>query len=141
MITRLRKRNETLTNEQEQYKGALRTLNGEVKELREKLEEEGCQRKKEQETKVTVEKELMTLLEQVETARADAVNEYKASQPFIDFCTGYYGDGFEDCLQQVKSLYLDLDLSKVTLDDPLPSTPTGDSIRRKPTTPPSQRRF
>lgn len=141
MITRLRKRNETLTNEQEQYKGALRTLNGEVKELREKLEEEGCQRKKEQETKVTVEKELMTLLEQVETARADAVNEYKASQPFIDFCTGYYGDGFEDCLQQVKSLYLDLDLSKVTLDDPLPSTPTSDSIRRKPTTPPSQRRF
>nr|POF23756.1 hypothetical protein CFP56_13693 [Quercus suber] len=30
VISRLRKRNETLTNEQEQYKGAFRTLNKEV---------------------------------------------------------------------------------------------------------------
>ena len=41
MITRLRKRNETLTDEQEKYNKALRTLNNEVKELREKLEEKG----------------------------------------------------------------------------------------------------
>ena len=41
VIASLRKRNETLTDEQKQYKGALRTLNTEVKELREKLEEVG----------------------------------------------------------------------------------------------------
>ena len=41
VIARLRKHNGTLTDEQEQYKGALHTLNTEVKELREKLEEEG----------------------------------------------------------------------------------------------------
>ena len=41
MITRLRKRNETLTDEQEKYNEALRTINNEVKELREKLEEKG----------------------------------------------------------------------------------------------------
>ena len=42
LIARLHKRIKILTNEQEQYKGAVRTLNQEVKDLREKLEEEGC---------------------------------------------------------------------------------------------------
>ena len=41
VIACLCKRNRTLTNEQEQYKEAFRTLNKEVKELRKKLEEEG----------------------------------------------------------------------------------------------------
>ena len=39
VINRLRKRNEMLTNEQDQYKEALRTLNKEVTELNEKLKE------------------------------------------------------------------------------------------------------
>ena len=64
----------------------------------------------------------------METARADAVNEYKASQPFIDFCGGYYGEGFEDCLKQVKFLYPHLDFSKVTMDKPLPSTPANNIV-------------
>ena len=42
VISRLRKCNETLTNEQDQYKDALRTLNKEVTELNEKLKEETC---------------------------------------------------------------------------------------------------
>ena len=56
VIARLRKRNKTLTDEQEQYKDALRTLNKEVKELREKLKEEGRQKKNEQKAKAIVEK-------------------------------------------------------------------------------------
>ena len=52
----MRKHNKTLTDEQEQYKDALRTLNKEVKELREKLEEEGRQKKNEQKAKAIVEK-------------------------------------------------------------------------------------
>ena len=56
VIARLRKRNKTLTDEQEQYKDALRTLNKEVKKLREKLEEEGRQKKNEQKAKAIVEK-------------------------------------------------------------------------------------
>ena len=60
--------------------------------------------------------------------RADAVIEFKASQSFIDSCAVYYGDGFEDCLKQVKFFYPYLDLSKVTMDDPLPSTPASDTI-------------
>ena len=41
VITCLYKRIKNLIDKQEQYKGALRNLNQEVKELREKLEEEG----------------------------------------------------------------------------------------------------
>ena len=50
-----------------------------MKELREKLEEEGCQKKKEQKAKEVVKKELTALLGQVEMAKADAVKEFKAS--------------------------------------------------------------
>ena len=66
-----------MTDGQEKYKSALRTLNQEVKELKEKLEEESHQRKKDLEAKETVEKELATLLGQVETAKADVVKEFK----------------------------------------------------------------
>ena len=63
----------------------------------------------------------------METTRADAVAEFKASQPYIDSCAVYYSNGFENCLKQVKSIYLHLDLSKVTMDDLLPLTPAGDT--------------
>ena len=55
----------------------------------------------------------------METARADAMKEFKASQPFIDSYAIHYGDGFKDCIKQVKSIYRHLDLSKVTMDDSL----------------------
>ena len=79
VIAHLYKCIEFLTDEEEQYKGAIRSLNEEVKNLKGKLQEEGRQRKSEQEAKEKVNKELTTLLEQVETARVDAINEYKAS--------------------------------------------------------------
>ena len=53
--------------------------------------------------------------------------KFKASQPYIDSCAIYYSNGFENCLKQVKSIYLHLDLSKVTMDDLLSLTPTGDT--------------
>ena len=70
----------------------------------------------------------MALLGQVEMAKADTMIDFKASQPFIDSCAVYYKDGFKDYLKQVKSIYPYLDLSKVSMDDPIPSTPTGDKI-------------
>ena len=78
MISHLRKRNETLTNEQDQYKDTLRTLNKEVMELTEKLREETHQQEEEQKAKATLEKELMAFLGQVEMAKADAAIEFKA---------------------------------------------------------------
>ena len=122
VISHLRKRNETLTNEQDQYKDAFFTLNKEVRDLNEKLKEETHQWKKAEEAKASMEKELMAHFKQVEMARTDAIVEYKASQPFNDACTIYYGEGFNNCLKKVGSVYPDLDFSRVNMDKPL-STP------------------
>ena len=121
VVTQVRKHNTNLMNEQEQYKETLCTLHGELKETREKLEEAGCQKEK-------LQGKLLTLRWQVEKAEADAIMEFKASQSFIDPCAEYYGTGFEDCLKQVTSSYPGLDLSKITMDDPVPSTLAGDTI-------------
>ena len=101
VISMLCKHNETLTNEQEQYKGAFRMLNKEVTALIEKLKEEARLREKLQEKKSNLEAEMTTICGQVKMARVDAITEFKASQPFIDACVVYYGDGFEDYLKQV----------------------------------------
>ena len=65
VVTRVRKHNATLMNEQRQYKEAMHSFNREVKELREKLVEAGSQKQKFQE-------EVTALQEKVETAGTDA---------------------------------------------------------------------
>ena len=65
VVTRVRKHNATLMNEQRQYKEAMRSFNREVKELREKLVEAGSQKQKFQE-------EVTALQEKVETVRTNA---------------------------------------------------------------------
>ena len=85
------------------------------------MEEAGRQKEK-------LQGELSTLREQVEKVGADVVKGFKASQSFINSCAEYYGTGFEDCLKQVVSAYPDLDLSRITMDDPMPSTLAGDTI-------------
>ena len=71
---------------------------------------------------------MTTLYEQTKKAKADAVVDFKASQSFIDACAFYYDEGFDDCLKQVRSVYPDLDLSKISMDDPVPTIPTGADI-------------
>ena len=56
MIARLHKCIKLLTDEEKQYKDATRSFNEEVKVLKDKSEEEGHQRKSEQEAKEKVEK-------------------------------------------------------------------------------------
>ena len=75
-----------------------------------KLKEEARLRENAQEAKMNLETKLTVLCKQVETVRADAIPKFKASQSFIDACVVYYGDGFEDCLKYVKSIYPNLDL-------------------------------
>ena len=101
--------------------------------LTEKLKEEAYLREKAQEAKANLETELMVLCEQVEMARADAIAEFKDSQPFIDACAAYYGDGFDDFLKQGGSVYLNLDRSKVTMENPLPTTFAGDDTTNEET--------
>ena len=69
---------------------------------------------------------MTALHEKVETVGTDAVQKFKASQLFIDSCANYYGTGFDDCLKQVALAFPELDLSKITMDSPEPTTPIGD---------------
>ena len=108
-----------LLNQQAQYKEAVRILNKELQEVKEKLTEVSSQNDKLQE-------EVTGLGEKLQTAGADAIRDFKVSQSFFDLCGEYYGTGFEDCLQQVASAYPELDLSGITMDD-------GDDSLRQPT--------
>ena len=58
----------------------------------------------------------MDLGQRVQTAGADTVRDFKATQSFIDSCAEYYGTGFDDCLKQVASAFPELDLSGITMD-------------------------
>ena len=93
-----------------------------------KLKEESRLREKTQKAKESLKTELTTLREQTKKAKADAVVEFRTSQSFIDVCTIYYSEGFDDCLKQVGFVYLDLDLSKISMDDPVPTTAGGDIV-------------
>ena len=110
VVTRVREHNAHLMNEQGQYKDAIRTLNKELKEVREKLGEADRQSDK-------LKEEVTVLGQRVQTVGVDAVRDLKVSQSFIDSCAGYYGTGFDDCLKQVASAFPGLDLSGITMDD------------------------
>ena len=110
-----------MLDKRKQYKEAFHTLNAELKETREKLEEAGLQNKE-------LEEGLMTLRQRVEKARVDAVQKFKASQSYIDSCADYYGTEFDDCLKQVTSAFLELDLSRIIMEESVLTTPTGDTI-------------
>ena len=118
-VTRVRKYNATLMNEQGQYKDAMHTFNQEVKELREKLVETVSQKQKLQE-------EVTALQEKAETVGTDAVQKFKTLQSFIDSCADYYSTGFDDCLKQVASTFPELDLSSISMNTPEPVMPARD---------------
>ena len=125
VICQLQKHQDIQNKEMDQYKEAVHTLNKELTAITKKLKQESILQEKVQEVKA----KLTAICGQVETARADAIAEFKASQPFIDACMMYYGDGFEDFLKQVGPIYPNLDLSKVTMDDLMQTTPAfGDTI-------------
>ena len=92
-----------------------------MKETKGKLEEADYQ-------KEALQQEVTALREKVETSGTNAIQEFKASQSFIDFCADYYGTGFDDCLKQVASVFPELDLSGITMDDPAPMSPVGDVV-------------
>ena len=106
-------------NEQGQYKDVIRTLNQELKEVREKLVEADRQNDK-------LKEEVTNLGQRVQTVEANVVRDFKVTQSFIDSYAEYYGTGFDDCLKQVTSAFPELDLSGITMDD-------GDNGSSQPT--------
>ncbi|XP_050259054.1 uncharacterized protein LOC126704055 [Quercus robur] len=119
VVSRVRRHNSTLMDQQAQYKEAVRLLNTDLKDVKEKLgEAEGEQKK--------LEEEVSSLRAQVVTAGTDAVEKFKTTQSFIDSCADYYGAGFDDCLKQVSLAHPELDLSGITMDTSVPMTPAAD---------------
>ena len=70
--------------------------------------------------------ELTALHKQVDKTKVDVVAEFQVLQPFFDACGTYYGYRFDDCLKQVQSVYPDLDLSQIIIDDTTLPTPRED---------------
>ena len=64
----------------------------------------------------------------MEKAGANVIQEFKASQSYINSCADYYGTEFDDCLKQVTSAFLELDLSRIIMEESVLTTPTGDTI-------------
>ena len=89
------------------------------------LAEETRRLEEAEKAKTNLATELAALCEQMEKARADAVAKFCISQPFFDACGIYYGDGFKDCLKQVRSAYPNLNLSQIVINDTVPMTPRG----------------
>ena len=72
VVTQVRKHNTNLLNQQTQYKEAVRILNKELQEVKEKLTEVSGQNDKLQE-------EVTGLGEKLQTAGADAIRDFKVS--------------------------------------------------------------
>ena len=72
VVTRVWKHNANLMNEQGQYKDAVRTLNQELKKVREKLVEADRQNDK-------LNEEVTDLGQRLQTAGVDAVRDFKAT--------------------------------------------------------------
>lgn len=73
--------------------------------------------------KTNLKTELAAFCEEMEKAKVDTVAGFRTSQPYYDEYGVYYGNRSNDCLKQVASVYPDLDLSQVVIDDTVPPTP------------------
>lgn len=128
MIRRFRKCQEIENKEREQYKEGLHTLNEKLTSVNTKLKEESRLRGEAEKLKAGLATELSTLRDQMGKAKTDTMEEFRNSQTFIDACSIYLSDKLKDCLKQVGSVYPNLDLSMITLDDLVPTTLGGGDV-------------
>ena len=126
VIRQFCKRQEIENKERAQYLEAVCTLNQELTAKTKAFAEETHRLVEAEKAKTNLATELAALYEQMEKARANAVVEFRISQPIFDACGIYNGDGFEDCLKQVKAAYPNLDFSQIVIDDTVLLMPGGD---------------
>ena len=94
-----------------QYLEVVCSLNQELTTKTKALAEETHQLVEVEKAKTNLVTKLAALREQMEKARADAMAEFRISQPFFNACDVYCDEEFEDCLKQVKAIHPNLDLS------------------------------
>ena len=127
----LKKRLGTLVGTKQPKLTAIYTLNQELTAKTKVLAEETRRFEEAEKAKTNLATELAFLREQMEKAKVDAMVKFRASQSFINACAVYYADRFENCLKQVGSIYPNLDLSKVSIDDLLLTTPAASDTVNK----------
>ena len=59
--------------------------------------------------------EITSFRESIDKFKADAVEEFKDSQIFVDLLGSQYGEGFEDFRKQAIGLFQDMDFSSSRL--------------------------
>ena len=105
---------------------------GEVNAQKAKVSQlEGATRQVEELTKsnTNLTTEVAALHEEVNKVGADAVEEFKDSQPFFNLLGAQYGEGFKDFHKQLVLFYLDLNFSSVQIDMSIPlNLHEGDGI-------------
>lgn len=62
------------------------------------------------------EKKITDTKDQLRRAKEDAIQEYRDSDALLAELGSSFADGFDNCLRQVKSSYLDLDLNHISID-------------------------
>ena len=85
--------------------------------MRKALEEPKTQAKALKKVLKDKEGEISSLRKQVCQAKKDGETEFRNSDGFLTELGSCYADGFNECIRQVKALFLDLDMSQVSLDD------------------------
>ena len=126
VIQRFHKCQEIENKEQAQYSEVVCTLNQELTTKTKALAKKTHRLEEAKKAKTNLATEVASLREQKERARVDAVAEFCISQPFFDPCGIYYGEGFEDCLKQVRAAHPNLNLSQITIDTIVPPTFEGE---------------
>lgn len=115
-----------------EYKDSIRLLNSEVKAKKEKLSElKGSTCRVEELTKANSNRmtELTAVYEHVDKAKANAVADFKYSQPYFNELRIPQDDDFEDFCKQVILLLPGLEFSQIYINTSVPTTPgEGDVI-------------
>ena len=112
-----------------EYNDAMHTLNWKVNTLTTWVEKlDGTARRAEELEKVNfiLTAKMTSLQESVDKAKANAVKEFKDSQPFFDLLGSQYGEGFEDFYKQVILVFSSVDLSSIQINTTIPMSPRGD---------------
>ena len=60
--------------------------------------------------------EVMEVKSQLRQAKEDAIKEYRDFDDLLRELSSSFADGFDDCFQQVKASFPNLDLSRISID-------------------------
>lgn len=128
MVKHLCTRMATDSKDLKKFKDALRLLNGEVNDYKAQLEGGACRVEELTKANTNLTIELATLCEQVDKTKANAVEEFKDSQPYFVKLGDQYDEGFEDFRKLAIASFPSLDYSQIQIGSTVLMTPHGGNV-------------